>query len=63
MSCDGRTEHRCRAQGFQEAKGWYARAVTGLSIAVREGELWYCGALKSAEASLARVEQDPAGSY
>ncbi|MCR9035417.1 hypothetical protein [Tractidigestivibacter montrealensis] len=43
------------AQSFEGARGWYSRAVTGLSIAVREGESWYRGALKSAEAGLARV--------
>ena len=32
-----------------EAEGWYSHAVAGLSIAVRGGESWYRGALKSAE--------------
>ena len=51
------------AQSFEEARGWYSRAVTGLSIAVREGESWYRGALKGAEAGLARVEQEVSGEY
>lgn len=50
-------------QSFQEAKGWYSRAVAGLSAAVREGESWYCGALKSAEAGLVRAEQEVSGKY
>jgi TPR repeat protein len=50
-------------QSFQEAKGWYSRAVAGLSAAVREGESWYRGALKSAEAGLARAEQEVSGKY
>lgn len=50
-------------QSFQEAKAWYSRAVTGLSIAVREGESWYRGALRSAEAGLARAEQEMSGEY
>lgn len=44
-------------------KGWYSRAVAGLSAAVREGESWYRGALKSAEAGLARAEQEVSGKY
>ena len=43
------------AQSFEGAKDWYSRAVAGLSAAVRERESWYRGALKSAEAGLARV--------
>jgi TPR repeat protein len=50
-------------QSFQEAKGRYSRAVAGLSAAVREGESWYRGALKSAEAGLARAEQEVSGKY
>ncbi len=50
-------------QSFQEAKGWCSRAVAGLSAAVREGESWYRGALKSAEAGLARAEQEVSGKY
>ena len=57
----------CTAEGctqsFQEAKGWYSRAVAALSAAVREGESWYRGALKSAEAGLARAEQEVSGKY
>lgn len=57
----------CTAEGctqsFQEAKGWYSRAVAGLSAAVREGESWYRGALKSAETGLARAEQEVSGKY
>jgi TPR repeat protein len=50
-------------QSFQESKGWYSRAVVGLSAAVREGDSWYRGALKSAEAGLARAEQEVSGKY
>ena len=57
----------CTAEGctqsFQEAKVWYSRAVVGLSAAVREGDSWYCGALKSAEAGLARADQEVSGKY
>ena len=57
----------CTAEGctqsFQEAKGWYSRAVAGLSAAVRKGESWYRGALKNAEAGLARAEQEVSGKY
>lgn len=52
----------CR-QSFEEARAWYSRAVTGLSVAVREGESWYRGSLRGAEAGLARVEQELAGDY
>ena len=51
------------AQSFEEAKAWYSRAVTGRTIAVREGESWYRGALRSAEAGLARMKQELAGNY
>lgn len=50
-------------QSFQEAKSWHSRAAAGLSAAVREGESWYRGALKSAEAGLARAEQEVSGKY
>ena len=50
-------------QSFEDARAWYERATTGLGIAVRGGERWYRGALRRAEAGLARVNQELNGRY
>ena len=50
-------------QSFEEALAWYERATTGLSIAVRCGEDWYCGAFRHAESGLVRTRQEIDGNY
>ena len=52
----------CR-QGFDVARDWYERSVTWLSAAVREGDSWYRGSLRRAEAGLARCKQELSGKY
>ena len=57
---DGRGCEKDADKAYQ----WYRRAYDlGKSDSVREGESWYRGALKSAEAGLARAEQEVSGKY
>lgn len=50
-------------QSFVDARTWYERATTGLSIAVDGGDDWYQDALWRAEAGLKRVRQEIDGTY